>query len=322
MTAAPSSPEDDLMDLEGAYVGAVEKAAPSTVSVRTAGVMFGHPFGPCPRRGVGSGVVIDKDGHVLTNEHVVSASEDLVVMFPDGHLEGGTVIGADSETDIAVLKVEGGPLVPARFGDSDSLKIGQPVLALGNPLGFTGGPTVTSGVVSALTRSIHLGNGGGMQVIQTDAAVNPGSSGGPLIDLRGEIVAITTAHMPFADGIGFAVPSNIARKVAMEIIQKGHVERPWLGIMGLEVTPRMAQHHGLPKSTGILITALVRSGPSTHAGLKVGDILVSAGGQPVQGMADLAAVLRSKSPGDTIELEVIRNAAAYKSKVELGLRPN
>ncbi len=310
------------MDLEGAYTSAVEKAAQSTVSVRTAAIMYGHPFGPCPTRGVGSGVVIDKKGHVLTNEHVVSGADDLVVAFGDGQLQGATVLGADEETDIAVVQVDGGPLVPAEFGDSDSLKIGQPVLALGNPLGLAGGPTVTSGVISALTRSIHLGNGGGMQVIQTDAAVNRGSSGGPLVDLRGKIVAITTAHMPFADGIGFAVPSNIARKIAEEIVEKGTVVRPWLGIMGFEVTPRMADYHGLPSPTGILITSLVRNGPSSKAGLRVGDQLVGAGGKRVSGMADLSSVIRSNKPGDEVEMEVIRNGTSVSVKVELGTRPN
>jgi S1-C subfamily serine protease len=309
------------MDLEDAYTSAVAKAAGSTVSVRTAAVMYGYPFGPMPTRGVGSGVVLDKDGHVLTNEHVVSGADDLVVTLPNGQVLGGTVLGSDEETDIAVVKVDAGPLLPADFGDSDSLKIGQPVLALGSPLGLPGGPTVTSGVISALTRSIHLGNGGGLEVIQTDAAVNRGSSGGPLVDLRGNVVAITTAHMPFADGIGFAIPSNTARKIAEEIVTKGRVIRPWLGIMGLEVSSRMAAYHGLPRSTGILITSLVKQGPALQAGLRVGDLLVCVAGKQVSGMMDLSALMKVRAPGESIELEVIRNGATVKSRVRLGTRP-
>ncbi len=309
------------MDLENVYTSAVEKAAGSTVSVWTAAVMYGHPFGPLPTRGVGSGVVLDKDGHVLTNEHVVSGADDLVVALPDGQVLGGTVLGSDEETDIAVVKVDAGSLVPADFGDSDSLKIGQPVLALGSPLGLPGGPTVTSGVVSALTRSIHLGNGEDLQVIQTDAAVNRGSSGGPLVDLKGRVVAITTAHVPFADGIGFAIPSKTARKIAGEIISKGRVIRPWLGIMGFEVSPRMAAYHRLPRSTGILITSLVKQGPALQAGLRVGDLLIGVAGRQVSGMADLCAAMKTRTPGDTIELEVIRNGASITSSVQLGTRP-
>ena len=310
------------MDLESTYTSAVEKATESTVSVRTAAVMYGYPIGHLPAHGVGSGVALDKAGHILTNEHVVSGAEELVVALSDGRVLGGSVVGSDEETDIAVVKTEPGILVPAEFGDSDALKIGQPILALGNPLGLAGGPTVTSGVVSALTRSIHLGNGEGLQVIQTDAAVNRGSSGGPLVDLRGRVVAITTAHMPFADGIGFAIPSNTARKIADEIISKGRVIRPWLGIMGYEVSPRMAAYHRLARPTGILITALMREGPALEAGFRIGDLLVGAGGKPVSGMADLSALMKAKSPGDAIEMEVIRNAQSVKLQVHLGTRPN
>jgi len=309
------------MDLESAYVSAVESAAKSTVSVRTAAMMYGHPYGPLPMHGVGSGVVLDKNGHVLTNEHVVSGTDDLVVVLADGQMLGGTVLGRDEETDIAVVKIDAGSLVPAEFGDSDSLKIGQPVLALGSPLGLAGGPTVTSGVVSALTRSILLENGEGLQVIQTDAAVNRGSSGGPLVDLRGRVVAITTAHMPFADGIGFAIPSNTARKLAEEIVSKGRVIRPWIGIMGYEVSPRMAAYHGLARPTGILITALVKQGPALQAGLRVGDLLVAVSGKQVSGMADLSAAIKARTPGETVDLEVIRNGASIKSRVQLGTRP-
>jgi serine protease Do len=316
------SKESVIMDIESTYTSAVEKARESTVSVRTAAVMYGHPFGPFPARGVGSGVVLDKEGHVLTNEHVVSGADDLVVALPDGRVLGGTIVGSDVETDIAVLETEPGLLSAAEFGNSDVLKIGQPVLALGSPLGLMGGPTVTSGVISALTRSIHLGNGEGLQVIQTDAAVNRGSSGGPLVDLNGRVVAITTAHVPFADGIGFAIPSNTALKIAQEIVSHGRVVRPWLGIMGYEVSPRMASYHRLPRSTGILITALVKHGPALGAGLRVGDMLVAAGGRQVASMADLSAVMKGLGPGESVELEVIRNGANLKSKVQLGTRPN
>src|SRR3989442_10018031 len=222
-----------ISELQDAYTKAGERAWASTVNVGVAGAPYPRrgPWGPWPRRGFGSGIVMDKDGHVLTNHHVVTEAEKILVTFPDGRVLPGTVVGGDEDTDVAVIKVEGDGVKPAEFGDSDRLKVGQPVLAIGNPLGLSGGPTVTSGVVSSLRRSVDLGNGG-LKVIQTDAAVNPGNSGGPLVDLEGKVVAINTVTIPYAEGIGFAIPANAALKVAKEILQQGRFHRAWLRLSG------------------------------------------------------------------------------------------
>src|SRR5213083_2688167 len=217
-----------LADLQNAYIQAVERAGASTVNVSTAQRPYGPPWGQWPRRGFGSGVILDDKGHILTTHHVVDGAEKVIVTFADGRVLSGAVVGGDEETDIAVVRVDGKEFRAADYANSDELKVGQPVLAIGNPLGLSGGPTVTSGVVSSLRRSVDLGNGG-LKVIQTDAAVNPGNSGGPLVDLQGKVVAINTVTIPYAEGIGFAIPANTALKVAKEILQKGRVQRPWLG---------------------------------------------------------------------------------------------
>ncbi len=310
-----------ISELQDAYTRAVEKAAQSTVSVSSAARLVGPPFGPWPRRGFGSGVVMDAEGHVLTNAHVLSDADRILVTSRDGRTLRGAVVGADEETDVAVVKVDASGLLPAEFGDSDRLKVGQPVLAIGNPLGFAGEPTVTSGVVSALRRSLRLGNGGGLKVIQTDAAVNPGNSGGPLIDLEGRVVAIASAMVPFAKGIGFAVPINTALAVAREILDHGAVSRPWLGLVGYDVDRRVAHYYGLASTRGIFVIELTPDGPAESAGVQIGDVIVSLGGKPLAGVQDLLEGIREKGVGDRIELEVERRGARRIVQATLDSRP-
>src|SRR5207245_10469497 len=177
-----------IADLQNAYVNAVERVGASTVHVSTAGAAYGPPSGrPWPRRGFGSGVLLDAQGHVLTTHHVIDGAGKVIVTFADGRVLSGSVVGGDDETDVAVIKVDGKDFQAAEFADSDQLKVGQPVLAIGNPLGLPGGPTVPSGVISWLRRNLSFGPGDGLPVIQTDAAVNPGNSGGPLVDLQGRV---------------------------------------------------------------------------------------------------------------------------------------
>ncbi len=298
-----------IADLEAAYTQAVERAGASTVSISVAGAFGGPAFRPYPRRGIGSGVVMDGQGHVLTNAHTVDGAERIVVGLGDGRVLGGSVLGSDGETDIAVVRVEGDHLVPAEFGDSARLKVGQPVLAIGNPLGLPGGPTVTSGVVSSLHRSIRLGDGDGLQVIQTDAAVNPGNSGGPLIDLQGRVVALNAATIPYAEGIGFAVPINTALDVARQIIEHGRAQRPWLGIVGYDVDRRIAQYYGLAVTQGVFLVELSEGGPAAAAGLRVGDVITALDGHPVSGISDLVEALRGQPIGHGVEVDVERNGA-------------
>ena len=309
-----------IADLEAAYTQAVERAGASTVSISVAGAFRGPPFRPFPRRGLGSGVVMDREGRILTNAHTVDGAQRILVGLGDGRVLGAAVLGADEDTDVAVVKVEGDRLQPAEFGDSDQLKAGQPVLAIGNPLGLPGGPTVTSGVVSSLHRSIRLGDGDGLQVIQTDAAVNPGNSGGPLVDLQGRVVALNTATIPYAEGIGFAVPINAALDIARQIIEHGRAQRAWLGIVGYDVDRRIAQYYGLSVSQGVFLVELSEGSPAVASGLHVGDVITALDGHPVAGVADLVEALRSKKIGDEVHVEVERQGSR-SLRITLAARP-
>lgn len=309
-----------IADLEAAYTQAVERAGASTVNISVAGAFGGPAFGPYPRRGIGAGVVLDRKGRILTNAHTVDRAERILVGLGDGRVLGGSVVGTDGDTDIAVVQADGDGLVPAEFGDSEGLKVGQPVLAIGNPLGLPGGPTVTSGVVSSLHRSIRLGGNDGVQVLQTDAAVNPGNSGGPLVDLRGRVVALTTAAIPYAEGIGFAVPINAALEVARQIVEHGRVLRPWLGIVGYDVDRRVAAYYGLPVSQGVFLVERSDGGPAAAAGLRAGDVITALDGHPVAATSDLVAALRGRKVGDQVEVNIERQGARTV-RITLGLRP-
>lgn len=310
-----------IAELQEAYTKAVERAAESTVKVSVADGPLGPSFGFHPRQGLGSGIVLDREGHILTNQHVVMRAEKVVVMLGDARILAGTVVGSDEETDVAVVQVHETDLKPAECGDSDRLKVGQPILAIGNPLGLPGGPTVTSGVVSSLQRSLQLRTGDGLKVIQTDAAVNPGNSGGPLIDLEGRVIGITNVTIPFAERIGFAIPINTALSVARDLIAHGRVRRPWLGIVGYDVNRRLAQYYGLPASRGVFVVEVSRGGPAEASGLQMGDVLVSFAGKQIAALADLLDALREQKIEDTVDVEVDRQGRQMRFRVGLGLRP-
>ncbi len=310
-----------IAEIQEAYTKAVERAAESTVSVGTTAGPFGPPWAPFPRRGQGSGVVLDDQGHILTNHHVVAEAERVIVTLADGQVLAGAVVGGDEESDIALLRVEGKGLKPAALGDSSKLKVGQPVLAIGNPLGLAGGPTVTSGVVSSLRRSVQLRRENGIRVIQTDAAVNPGNSGGPLVDLEGKVVAINTVTIPYAEGIGFAIPINDAVHVAKEILEHGRVQRSWLGIVGYDVDRRVAHYYGLTATRGIFVVETTAGGPAEAAGIRTGDVLVSLGERRLDALSDLVDALKETKIGDTVELEAERAGQRLRVRVALGQRP-
>ena len=310
-----------VADIQELYVKAVEKAARSTVGVSPmSGLQWSH-WGPQFRHGVGSGIVIDEQGHVLTAEHVVHECKKALVTLPDGRVVGAYLLGGDSESDIAVLKVESDGLVPAEISDPKEIRLGQPVLAIGNPLGLAGGPTVTSGVISSLHRSICSSNGNGLKVIQTDAAVNPGNSGGPIIDLKGRVVAIAAAQIPYAEGIGFALPIGSAMKLANEIIETGSVARPWLGIVGHELGPRAARYYGIPASKGVFIVDVPEGGPADNAGVRAGDVIHDIGGKQISDIEDLVGRLRELKIGESVRLEVERGRERRQVDVTIGARP-
>ncbi|MDH5702878.1 MAG: trypsin-like peptidase domain-containing protein [Aigarchaeota archaeon] len=296
---------------EDTLISAVEKVSKSVVNVSTVRLVNTGFFLTVPVKGVGSGIVIDENGHIITNNHVVEGTAKVEVTLSNGKMVPGRVLGADPSTDIAVIEVSTEDLTPAELGDADNLKVGQVVLAIGNPFGLAGGPTVTAGVVSALNRTIQSEKGVLEDLIQTDAAVNPGNSGGPLVDTRGRVVAITTAIIPFAHGIGFAVPINIAKQVAQDLMRYGKVIRPWLGIMGMDISKDMASHYGLPVESGVLVSRVVSRSPADHSGMDQGDIVVEIDGAPIKNMKELRKKILEKRPGDKLRMTVLRESRRY-----------
>jgi len=304
-------------------VRAVEKITPSVVNISTVRMMRENLFTVVPLKGMGSGFAISSDGRILTDYHIVEQTQQVEVTLSDGRKFKGIVSGKDASTDIALVEVPAGNLVPAELGDSDKLKVGQMAIAIGNPFGFLlgGGPTVTVGVVSALSRTISTEGRLYEGLIQTDAAINPGNSGGPLVDVDGKVIGINTANIPFAQGIGFAIPINTAKYVVEQLLEKGRVIRPWLGITGLTVTKEVATYYGLPTWSGVVLAGIARNGPADEAGLEEGDIIVQVDGTSVETMEQLQREIRKKRPGDTVELTVVRDGRRLEASLTLQESP-
>jgi S1-C subfamily serine protease len=294
---------------------AVEKVGPAVVSISTVRAAQDAFFNPIPIQGMGSGVIIDSNGTILTNSHIIEGASRVAVTPTTGRRLNGVVIGADRATDIAIVKVNEAGLKMAELGDSDSLKVGQLVIAIGNPFGFLlGGPTVTAGVISALNRHIHAQGRVFENLIQTDASINPGNSGGPLVDEHGKVVGVNNAMIPFAQGIGFAIPINIAKKVVEDLLIYGRIRRPWMGIVGTSITREVAEHYNLPPK-GVLIMRIASYGPADKAGLIAGDVIVEIDGERISGMEDLQMILRKKRAGDKITATFLRGR--MEGEVEL-----
>jgi S1-C subfamily serine protease len=223
--------------------------------------------------------------------------------------------------DIAVVKIDKKDLVYAELGDSDNLRIGQRVYAIGNPFGLAGGPTVTSGVISALNRTIESRNELLENLVQTDAAINPGNSGGPLVDINGKVVAINTAIIPFAHGIGFAIPINSAKKCAHDIIARGTHVRPWLGIIGLSLSREIANYYGIPVAEGVLVTRVVDGSPADEAGIAPGDIILAMDDAPITRIEKLLSEIHKREVGEKVDLMVYRNGQKYTIEVILAKAP-
>lgn len=291
---------------ENVLVSAVEKVSKSVVNIASVRMMHDQLFRVFPVEGVGSGVIIDSDGHILTNNHVIDDAERLKVTLADGRVLRGRVVGSDETTDLAVIKVESdAPLPVAALGDSSALKAGQIVIAIGNPFGLTGGPAVTVGIVSSLDRSIQTRTGV-LELIQTDAAINPGNSGGPLVNTKGEVVAINTANMPYAQGIGFAVPVNTSKEILKELVERGKVSRPWIGIASVKVTPKVARYYGLPSAEGALVAGIEPYSPADDAGLRRGDVIKQVDGERIEDPSQIAGAVKKKKVNDTVTVTVNR----------------
>src|SRR2546426_10409346 len=314
-SAAPR--EDEALDAYSrAVTGAAEKVGPAVVSVdvRHKVERRGRPAREVP--GKGSGFVFTPDGFVLTNSHVVHDATRIEVAFADGRPVPADLVGDDPDTDLAVIRVPPGPLTVAEFGDSGALRVGQLVVAIGNPLGFQS--TVTAGVLSALGRSFR--SVGGRLVddrIETDAALNPGNSGGPLVDGRGRVVGVNTAVILPAQGICFAVGINTAKVVAGQLIKEGRIRRGRIGVAGQNVPLRRLtiREHALDVPGGVLVMSVESGSPAERAGLAKGDVIVSLNGHAVAGIDDLHRVLTGDVVGVTVPLVIVRGAEKRELRV-------
>jgi serine protease Do len=314
---------------EESIVNAVEKVSKSVVNIASVKMMQDQLFRVFPIQGVGSGIIIDSRGHILTNNHVIEGTDRLRVTLGDSKQVSAKVVGTDEETDLAVVRAElleiyGNDEVkfqPANFGNSEELKVGQIVMALGNPFGLTGGPTVTAGIISSLNRNVQFENGI-LELVQTDAAINPGNSGGPLINTKGEVVAINTAKIPYGQGIGFAVPINIVKSILTDLVENGHVRRPWLGISTVKLNPRIASFYRLPIVHGALIVNVEPYSPADNAGLRRGDIIEEIDGNKIDSPSQISSYLRKKKTvNDRVRVLVNRYGRVYEVPFQMEAHP-
>jgi serine protease DegQ len=321
------------------YNDAVARATPAVVNIFTSkqARMQSHPFmddpifrrffgdqSPNERRkelSLGSGVIVSTDGYILTNHHVVEQAEEIEIALADGRRARARLVGADPETDLAVLKAEVDGVPSIAFGTAEGLKVGDVVLAIGNPFGV--GQTVTMGIVSALGRT-HLGINTFENFIQTDAAINPGNSGGALIDASGNLIGINTAiysRTGGSQGIGFAIPESVAKQVLQQIVANGTVTRGWIGVEAQDLSQELADSFGLESRGGALIAGVLRDGPAEKSGVKPGDILKQVDGKPVADVAGMLNLVAALEPGSTATLSLLRNQSPLKVEVHVAKRP-
>jgi Do/DeqQ family serine protease len=348
--AATSEPVDShsvLRALEDAFVSVADRATPAVVNVSVKArrvapegespegqEQFREFFGPefferffrrrQPRedtRSTGSGVIVDARGYILTNNHVVEDAESVEVRLSDDRKFPAAIVGRDSKTDLAVLKIDApaGSLPVAVLGDSDTLRPGQWAIAIGNPFGLD--RTVTIGHISATGRT-QVGVATYEAFIQTDASINPGNSGGPLLNIEGKVVGINTAIVSSGQGIGFSIPINMAREIMTQLIAKGRVVRGWLGIVIQELTPELAEGFGVKKESGVLVADVMHDSPAEGAGIKSGDIIVEFDGAPIKSVTDLQRRVAAVAPGRSAPLVVIRDKLSTRLSVKIGEQPD
>ncbi len=305
----------------------VQRLTPSVVHVLSEAASLDVLGEVVPSRGVGTGIIIDREGHIVTNNHVVTLESDqpaqkITVTLSDGRKFAATIVGRDPPTDLAVLKIDAGDLSPVTLGEASALAVGEDVVAIGNALDLPGGPTVTKGVVSALGRLIEEGSVSIPDAIQTDAAINPGNSGGPLVNMRGEVVGITTAVIRGeAEGIGLAISIDSAEPIVSELIDKGRVERGFLGVTIVPITPSLAESFDLAVDHGVGLREVQADGPAAQAGLRAGDIIVKLADTEIQSSGDLFQALTDHRGGETVTVDYYRDGKPGKVEVKLGERP-
>lgn len=295
----------------------IEKVSKSVVNISTIKLVHNMFYQAVPVAGIGSGTIIDSEGLILTNNHVIGGAEKIHVTLWNNEVLEGTISGSCAVHDIAVVKVNGKNLQAAELGNSDKLRVGQRVYAIGNPFGLAGGPSVTSGVISAINRTIESQRGLIENLVQTDAAINPGNSGGPLVDLEGKVIAINTAIIPFAQGIGFAIPINSAKSCTNGMAADGIAERPWLGVVGLSITAEVARYYGLPVEHGVLVTRVSKRSPAEDAGMVEGDIILEFDNVETRRIEDLVNEIHKRKIGDKVKIFALRNGREHFFELKL-----
>jgi S1-C subfamily serine protease len=299
----------------------LEKVSKSVVNISTIRIVHHMFYQAVPVKGMGSGTIIDPKGYVLTNNHVAGGAEKIGVTLWNGEMIEGRLIGTCAVHDTAVVKVEKKELVAAELGDSSKLRVGQRVYAIGNPFGLAGGPSVTSGVISAVNRTIESERGLIENLVQTDASINPGNSGGPLVDLEGKVIAINTAIIPYAQGIGFAIPINSAKECTGDMIKTGVSARPWLGIVGLSITEEIAEYYSLPVDRGVLVTKVATDSPAEQEGIAAGDIILRMDSGAIDSIEDLLSEIHNRKIGDKVRIAILRRGREYTLSVKLSMMP-
>ena len=336
VTLLEVAPNADGAVMPGSFSPAAKVASPAVVSIATTQANApAHPFqndpwfrffygdreDDTPQQGLGSGVIVSPEGYILTNNHVIDGAQEIEVTLSDSRHATAQVIGADPDTDLAILRINLDRLPVIALGNSDTAQVGDRVLAIGNPFGV--GQTVTSGIVSALGRN-QLGINTFENFIQTDAAINPGNSGGALVDVNGNLIGINTAIYSRSGGnmgIGFAIPVSTARQVLEGIVRDGQVTRGWVGIEPSELTPELAETFGLKPTNGVVITGVLQNGPAANAGLRPGDLLLAVAGQPVKNVGELLTRIAALTPGENVKLEVVRRNQNLTLNVTAVQRP-
>ncbi|MBC8248811.1 MAG: trypsin-like peptidase domain-containing protein [Anaerolineales bacterium] len=340
VTPTPLPPDMlEAVDVEEQLViNVYEQVSPAVVHIASRVITLSFFWGPIPQEGTGSGFVIDKEGHIVTNNHVVEGADEVEVTLSDGTRVPAEVVGTDPFNDLAVIKINvpSAKLYPVELGSSADLRVGQRAIAIGNPFGLD--RTLTTGVISSLGRPLEAENGRVIyNVIQTDAAINPGNSGGPLLDSRGRVIGVNTAIRTGAENIGFAVPVDTVKRVVPELIEKGRYRHPWLGTLSYSIDPELVQGLRLPVEKGILVAQIYRDSPAAKADLRGGnrevtvgnrrilaggDIIVAINGQPIENHEDLTVYLETETQvGQVVELTIMRGDQEMTIEVELGEVP-
>ncbi|MDA8212036.1 MAG: trypsin-like peptidase domain-containing protein [Clostridia bacterium] len=322
--APPASPGEP-----SPIITIAEKVGPAVVGIKNmsngGGIFKAHPG---IEQGSGSGVLIDEQGFIVTNNHVVEGAEKLVVSLANGKELEGKLIGRDPRTDLAVVKIDpsqAGKFLFARLGDSDKVMVGELAVAIGNPLGEEFARTVTAGIISALNRTVEVGEGQKFTLLQTDAAINPGNSGGALVNNQGEVIGINSVKIinEKVEGMNFAIPINTAKPIIRDLITQGKVIRPWLGILyrGVNINDQAKEQYGLPVNYGIVVDSVVLNGPAAKAGMQDKDILIAFNDKKIATFPDLQQALEKTKVGDNVTVTIVRDKTTKALNIKLGEMP-